>query len=250
MPSMCGFSAASSSVKVASLSAVACAKRGVIIAYLWQTLSSGIALEGNVTFQRHMTRDQPDANCTTTAADDVTRILASVEEDGRAASELLPIVYEELRNLARSRMARESGEQTLQATALVHEAYLKLVKNGDPAWENKAHFFGAAAEAMRRILIDRARKKKSEKHGGEMKRVQLEGLDLSGELEDEQLLELNEVLERFEKKDAEAAQLVKLRFFAGLSLRDVAKVMGMSERTSHRVWAYARTWLFAELNRE
>ena len=172
------------------------------------------------------------------------------KDDSGSANDLLTTVYEELRRLAAQRMARESPGQTLQATALVHEVWLRLGGNRQPAWQNKAHFFGAAAEAMRRILIDKARRKKAVRHGGGMEQVPLEGMEISCGMEDEQLLALHEALEHLAQVDAEKAELVKLRFFAGLSIDQAAKVLGISEPTAKRYWAYARAWLYREMNRK
>ena len=166
----------------------------------------------------------------------------------RAADELLPLVYEELRKLASQKLARENPGQTLQATALVHEAWLRLGGDEQPAWKNRAHFFSAAAEAMRRILIDNARRKKYLRHGGGVKRVNLDGLDLAASMDDEQLLALNEALDRLADHDSDKAQVVKLRFFAGLTNEQAAKSLGISEPTVKRHWAYARAWLFREMN--
>lgn len=161
--------------------------------------------------------------------------------------ELLPLVYDELRRLAAARLAREQAGQTLQATALVHEAYLRLVGSGSNRWNSRAHFFGAAAEAMRRLLIENARRKRSLKRGGEYERVDWSQVRLAIETDDERLLALNEALTRLETRDPQAATLVKLRFFAGLSHADAAETVGLSERTAARVWAYARAWLLNEL---
>jgi RNA polymerase sigma factor (TIGR02999 family) len=167
--------------------------------------------------------------------------------DPHAANELLPLVYEELRKLAAQKMARENPGQTLQATALVHDAWLRLGGDDQPDWQNRAHFFAAAAEAMRRILIDNARRKKYLRHGGGAERVNL-GLDLAASMDDDQLLALHEALDRLGEHDAEKAQVVKLRFFAGLTNEQAAKVLGVSEPTVKRHWAYARAWLFREMN--
>ena len=182
---------------------------------------------------------------------DVTRILDAIGQ-GRAgaAEELLPLVYEELRQLAARKMAHEPAGQTLQATALVHEAYLRLLGSERAYWNSRGHFYGAAAEAMRRILIDRARRRQAERHGGGMKRVDLDSLELGVEPDDDQLLALHEALAKFEKKDAEKAELVKLRFFAGLPLSQAAEALGLSEPTAKRQWAFARAWLYRELTRE
>jgi RNA polymerase sigma factor (TIGR02999 family) len=167
----------------------------------------------------------------------------------RSQEEWLPLVYDELRKLAAQKMAREAPGQTLQATALVHEAWLRLGGDHQPAWENRPHFFAAAAEAMRRILIDRARRRQAARHGGEARHVSLENLELAVEADDDQLLAVHEALDRLAAHDAAKAELVKLRFFAGLTMEQVARVMGYSEPTAKRHWAYARAWLFREINR-
>jgi RNA polymerase sigma factor (TIGR02999 family) len=164
--------------------------------------------------------------------------------------EWLPLVYDELRRLAAQKMARESPGQTLQATALVHEAWLRLGGDQQPAWENRAHFFAAAAEAMRRILIDRARRRKAVRHGADVRRVSLQDLELAAEADDERLLAVHEAVERLAAHDAAKAELVKLRFFAGLTLDQAARVLGFSEATAKRHWAYARAWLYREINRD
>ena len=180
---------------------------------------------------------------------EVTRILDAIQQgDPNAAEELLPLVYDELRRLAAHRMAGEDPGQTLQATALVHEAWLRLGGDDQPSWQNRAHFFAAAAEAMRRILIDNARRKNYLRHGGGAERVNLDGLDLAASVDDEQLLALNEALDHLAAHDATKAQVVKLRFFAGLTNEQVARVLGVSEPTVKRHWAYARAWLFREMN--
>jgi RNA polymerase sigma factor (TIGR02999 family) len=168
--------------------------------------------------------------------------------DPHAANKLLPLVYEELRKLAAQKMARENPGQTLQATALVHEAWLRLGGDDQPDWQNRAQFFAAAAEAMRRILIDNARRKLYLRHGGGAERVNLDGLDLAASMDDEQLLALHEALDRLGEHNAEKAQVVKLRFFAGLTNEQAAKVLGISEPTVKRHWAYARAWLFRAMN--
>ena len=180
---------------------------------------------------------------------EVTRILDAIQRgDSKAADALLPLVYDELRRLAAHRMAHEAPGQTLQATALVHEAWLRLGGDDQPGWQNRAHFFAAAAEAMRRILIDNARRKNYLRHGGGAERVNLDGLDLAASVDDEQLLALNEALDHLATHDATKAQVVKLRFFAGLTNEQVAKVLGVSEPTVKRHWTYARAWLFREMN--
>lgn len=171
--------------------------------------------------------------------------------DVQAANQLLPLVYEELRQLAARKMARENPGQTLQATALVHEAWLRLGGDHQPPWQNRAHFFAAAAEAMRRILIDQARRKSAQRHGGQAERVELDldSLELAAGMDEEQLLALHEALDALAAHDAEKAQLVKLRFFAGLTLVEAAKVLGISEPTAKRYWAYARAWLYRKITR-
>jgi len=167
----------------------------------------------------------------------------------RNQEEWLPLIYDELRKLAAQKMAHEAPGQTLQATALVHEAWLRLGGDQQPAWENRAHFFAAAAEAMRRILIDRARHRQAARHGGGAGRVSLEDLELAAEADDDQLLAMHEALDRLAAHDAAKAELVKLRFFVGLTMEQAARVLGYSEPTAKRHWAYARAWLFREINR-
>ena len=167
-----------------------------------------------------------------------------------APEELLASVYDELRKLASQKMAREAPGQTLQATALVHEAWLRLGGEQQPAWQNQAHFFGAAAEAMRRILIEKARQRQALRRGAGAAKVDLEGLDIAVEMPDEQLLGLHEALEEFAKVDSVKAELVKLKFFAGLTLEEAAEVLRVSAPTAKRYWAYARAWLFREMRKE
>jgi len=174
---------------------------------------------------------------------------AIVAGDLKASSELLPLVYDELRRLARARMARERGALTLTPTALVHEAYLRLVGHEDPPWANRAHFFAAAAEAMRRILIERARRVAREKHGGGRFRVTLDERIVGESPEADDLLALHEALSRLEAQDPEMAVVVKLHQFAGLSLPETAAALGSSERTVSRRWTAARAWLRRELAR-
>ena len=160
----------------------------------------------------------------------------------------MPLVYEELRRLAAGRMALEKGDQTLQPTALVHEAWLRLNGGAQSAeWNGRAHFFGAAAEAMRRILIERARSKAAIKRGAGWERVNLEKVDVAADASSDTLLFVNEALERLEREDPKAAELVKLRFFGGLTLEESGEVLGFSERTAKRLWAFARAWLFQEM---
>jgi len=176
---------------------------------------------------------------------DVTRLLdAAAAGDRKAAADLLPLVYDELRQLAAARMAAESPEQTLQPTALVHEAYLRLIGSADePRWENRGHFFAAAAEAMRRILVDAARRKRTEKHGGHRRRIALTDVPAYPEVVDEQLLALDQALTRLAAEDPVAARVVELRHFAGLSIEDAAATLGLSRATAYRHWTYARAWL-------
>jgi len=177
---------------------------------------------------------------------DVTRILNAIEQgDARAADELLPLVYEELRLLAAQKLSHESPGQTLQATALVHEAYLRLVGAEDHGWENKGHFFKAAAEAMRRIIVDRARGKKCIKRGSGRPKVELNDALLAVEVSPENLLVIDEALTRLAEEDPEAAQLVKLVYYGGLSVEQAGEALGVSRRSAYRHWAFARAWLYA-----
>jgi RNA polymerase sigma factor (TIGR02999 family) len=183
---------------------------------------------------------------------DVTRILSAIEQgDPQAAEQLLPFVYEELRKLAASKLAQEKPGQTLQATALVHEAYLRLVDASKiQSWDSRGHFFAAAALAMRRILINRARARKREKRGGERHRVDLDQLENATDSSDEQLIALDEALTELAAEDPDGARLVNLRFFAGLTLKEAAHFLGLSQRTAERQWAYARAWLYARLRED
>ena len=177
---------------------------------------------------------------------EVTQILKAIG-DGRveAAEELLPLVYSELRRLAAARLAQERPGQTLQATALVHEAYLRLTSSEEPAsWENRGHFFAAAAEAMRRILVESARRKRRLRHGGGFQRVELDDAAAAIEAPSEDLLALDEALQVFEQEEPEKARLVKLRYFAGLNEEQAAEVLGVSRATTARWWAFARAWLY------
>lgn len=184
---------------------------------------------------------------------DVTQILSAIERgDTLAAEQLLPLVYDELRKLAASKMARESPEQTLQATALVHEAYLRLLGDGqsESSWDSRGHFFAAAAEAMRRILIEHARQKQSQKRGGQNQRVPLGAAEelLVGQVgEGEDLLALDEALSQLEAEDPVKAQLVKLRYFAGFTLEEASQSLGISIATAKRHWVYARAWLYGKI---
>ena len=168
----------------------------------------------------------------------------------KAAKELLPLVYEELRKLAAARMAHEPGTQTLQATALVHEAWLRLVGEGDRTWQNRAQFFAAAAEAMRRILVDRARRKHALKRGAGAERIDLDRVDVATEADADTLIRVSEAVEKLTAQDPQAAQLVKLRFFVGLDYVEAAETLGISERSAKRCWSFARAWLFRELSRQ
>ena len=180
---------------------------------------------------------------------DITTNLSKIDQgDPLAAEQLLPLVSDELRSLAAARMARENPGQTLQATALVHEAYLRLVKNNDEvAWESRGHFFASAAEAMRRILIDRARQKQRPKHGGDRNKLDLEVHCPASEETPDRLLAITEALAKLENDQPEIAQLVKLRYFAGVPLKDAAQLTGVSLATAKRRWAFARAFLYGEL---
>jgi RNA polymerase sigma factor (TIGR02999 family) len=183
---------------------------------------------------------------------EVTRILSAIDQgDLSAAGELLPLVYDELRLLAAQKLAQEKPGQTLQATALVHEAYLRLVDaNQASQWDSRGHFFAACAEAMRRILVDKARRKRSVKHGGERVRIDLDEALVLGEEPRQDLLELDGLLDQLAGADPRAAEVVKLRFFAGLTGEQTAGVLGLSPRTVDQLWAYARAWLFEKLQPE
>ncbi len=182
------------------------------------------------------------------ASEQVTQILAAVNAgDESAAERLLPLVYDELRRLAAARMAKEPPGQTLQPTALVHEAWLRLVGGGNEQWNGRGHFFGAAAEAMRRILIDRARKRHRKRHGDGLVRIDLDGLDVAITTDEDLLLRVNDALEKLEVEAPERAQLVKLRFFAGMSVSETAEALGIAPATAKRYWAFARAWLLVEL---
>ena len=175
---------------------------------------------------------------------DLTQILERVEQgDQRAAEELLPLVYDELRRLAAHRMANEVQGHTLQPTALVHEAWLRLARENHNKFENRSHFFAAAAEAMRRILIEHARRKSAQRRGGGLERVELEQIDIPEKATDATLVRVNEALAALEREDARAAELVKLRFFAGLSVEQAALALGVTDRTARRDWRFARAWL-------
>jgi len=179
---------------------------------------------------------------------DLTRVIEAVQRgDTKAADELLPLVYEELRRLAASRMSNEAAGNTLQPTALVHEAWLRVVGHDNPKFAGRAHFFAAAAEAMRRILIDRARHKRALRHGGGQVRVDIQQLDVASPEAEDQLLAVNDALDKLAAQDQLEAQLVKLRYFVGLTIEEAAGVLGISPRTAGNYWAHARTWLYHEI---
>ncbi len=178
----------------------------------------------------------------------VTEILIAIDQGAPArADELLPLVYEELRKLAAARMAQESPGQTLQPTALVHEAWLRLVGNANPRFDGRAHFFAAAAEAMRRILIDHARRKRALRHGGGQARVDIQEVEIAAAARDDELLAVHEAVDKLAAEDVGLAELVKLRFFVGLTNKEAAEVLGVSEPTVERRWAFARAWLYREI---
>ncbi len=181
---------------------------------------------------------------------EVTRILMAIEKgDKRAVDQLLPAVYQELRQLATQKMSREKPGQTLQATALVHEAYIRLVGSEAQNWNSRTHFFAAAAEAMRRILIENARRKRRLKRGGDQQKVDFDDVELAIEEPSEDIIALDEALDRLALEDATKADLVRLRYFAGLSLQQAAKILGISSATADRYWSYARAWLFYEIGK-
>jgi RNA polymerase sigma factor (TIGR02999 family) len=182
---------------------------------------------------------------------EATQILdAMAAGDPQAADRLLPLVYAELRRLAAGQLRREPAGQTLEPTALVHEAFLRLVGDAECRWDNRGHFFAAAAEAMRRILIDRARRKKRLKRGAGARRLELKDIDLAYEMPADELLALDEALEKLESQQPVKAQLIKLRFFAGLTMEQAAAVLGISRATADRYWQFARAWLYHELVQE
>ena len=184
---------------------------------------------------------------------DVTQILSRIEQgDPTAAEQLLPLVYHELRMVARAKLRNERSDHTLQATALVHEAYLRLLGNSSPAhsWDSRGHFFSAAAEAMRRILVESVRRKLALKRGGEFARIELDTIDLNAAQRDEKLLALDDALDRLEEIDPVKAHLVKLRFFSGLTMIEAAQALGISPTTADRYWGYARAWLQNEMRCE
>jgi RNA polymerase sigma factor (TIGR02999 family) len=182
---------------------------------------------------------------------EATRILAQIEQgDAAAAEQLLPLVYEELRRLATTKLGQEKAGQTLQATALVHEAYVRLVGSEKAQhWNSRGHFFSAAAEAMRRILVEAARRKQREKHGGKHRRIELSEVRLGVDSPPDELLEIDEHLSRLAAVDSQAAEIVKLHCFAGLMIEQAAELLGISARTAYRDWAYARGWLYREMEK-
>src|SRR5262245_43704394 len=176
---------------------------------------------------------------------ELTKILhAKAQGDSSAARKLLPLVYDELRQLAARKMDQESGTQTLQPTALVHEAWLRLGGDEQPTWENRTHFFCASAEAMRRILIERARRKQALRHGGGQQRCDIDAVEIVVPSPVDELLAVNEVLDRFAVQEPQKAELVKLRYFAGMGLKEAGQVLGISEPTAVRWWSYSKTWLY------
>ena len=182
---------------------------------------------------------------------DITLILQTVSRGEKQASEdLLPLVYDELRRLAAARMAREAAGQTLQPTALVHEAWVRLVEDGSRTWENRTHFFSAAAEAMRRILIERARRKSCVKHGGGQRLLDIADLDVAAALPDDKILLMDEALERLKTEDPETARVVVLKFFGGLTNEEIVAITGTSDSTVRRQWNYAKLWLFNCIHKE
>ncbi len=179
---------------------------------------------------------------------EVTRILHSLDSgNAQAADELLPLVYEELRKLAAAKMAHEPANQTLQPTALVHEAWLRLTGKEDVKWNGRAHFFGAAAEAMRRILVDNARRKHAARHGGNQQRLNVEDIEIAAPEKEAELLAINESLEKLAALDKQKAELVKLRYFVGLTIEESAAILGVSVPTANRWWTYARAWLYQQI---
>ena len=176
---------------------------------------------------------------------EVTQILNRVDQgDPKAAEELLPLVYQELRRLAAHKMANEVPGQTLQPTALVHEAWLRLSQQADARWQNREQFYAIAAEVMRRILVDRARRRQARKHGGDLERVDLDAVELPGSSDDAVILQVHEALERLAAEDGEKAEVVKLRFFVGLENAEIAAILGVSEKTVQRHWSFAKAWLY------
>ena len=182
---------------------------------------------------------------------EVTRILTSIEQgNAKAAENLLPLVYAELRRLAARKMAHERPGQTLQPTALVHEAWLRLTGSGNPQWAGRTHFFGAAAEAMRRILIEKARRKSAQRHGAGQAPLDIDEIEVAAPAQDDELLAVNEALEKFAERDKQKAEFVKLRYFIGLTHEEAAETLGISVATANRWWTYSRAWLAEEIERQ
>ena len=182
---------------------------------------------------------------------DATLLLSAVERgDPKAADQLLELVYGELRVLATHKMAQEAPGQTLQPTALVHEAWLRLTGSGNPAWSGRTHFFGAAAEAMRRILIEKARRKSAERHGAGQAKLDIDEIEVAAPAKDDELLAVNEALEKFAERDKQKAEFVKLRYFIGLTHEEAAETLGISVATANRWWTYSRAWLAEEIERQ
>lgn len=211
-------------------------------------------LDRNQSFPEEFTLRPMSAEHISAASSESFTLLLQRAESGdfSAAEKILPLVYDELRKLAAAKMAREAPGQTLQATALVHEAWLRLGGDAQPSWKNRAHFFAAAAEAMRRILIENVRRKRRLRHGGHLEKLSASatGFDVAApQMDDAQLLQLDAALERLATHDARKAELVKLRYFVGLTLEEAATTMGTSERTAKRDWAYARAWLLGEMRK-
>ena len=179
---------------------------------------------------------------------DVTQLLQALDAgDPKAADQLLPLVYEELRKVAAIRMAQEKPGQTLQATALVHEAWLRLVGAEEQRWDSRRHFFAAAAESMRRILVEKARRRLRVRHGGGLERVDLDDVEIPGGVREEQLVAVDEALAELEREDPKKAELVKLRYFVGVTNRETSEALGLSEATVERHWAFAKAWLFTQI---
>lgn len=181
---------------------------------------------------------------------EITRILEKGLEGAEATAALMPLIYDELRRLAAYRLSKEKPDQILEATALVDEVYLRLIKDSHAHWENKRHFFAAAAEAMRRILIEEARRKKCQKRGGDWKRTEVDVCEVGDDCPQDEIEQVHEVLDEFEEVDPESAELVKLRFFAGLTQQQCADILGISKRTADKRWAFARAWLYHAINEE
>ncbi len=182
---------------------------------------------------------------------EITLIIERAQQgDARAAEELLPLIYDELRRLAAHKMANEAAGQTLQPTALVHEAWLRLSGNENQQWNGRAHFFGAAAEAMRRILIENARRKRAARHGGGQAKLDIQEMEIASPAKEDELLAVSEALEKLAARDSKKAELVKLRYFVGLTTEEAAEVLGISVPTADRWWSYSRAWLFEEMERQ